>query len=237
MPESSTATLVVIALSAVLIAGFFVGSRLNRSRARVRANWLRAALRSTGAEPRFSPLGAFGFSATADGRGDAIRSVDAAVILLPREVPPLWLARVLTGVPDILTVRLTLATPPVVRGDVADTSTPYGRRAARRVPAGWQQARHDDALVASPDAAGLDALRQLASSMRASGIQPQIISIRRSEPHLLVTLACPDSEDGMVAAIAATSALAERLIHPSATASHDPTPRATGAPGAARQQP
>jgi hypothetical protein len=209
--RSPEATALVSALAAALIAGYFIGGQLNRRRARDLANWLRAALRTLGGEPAFSRLGAVGFTASIAPAKGPIRRLNAAVILLPREVPPFWLARALTGTPDLLTLRIALARAPRFAGDLLDPATPFGRRAGRQVASGWARRRVDGLVAAAPDQAALDRLAAVAAAAREAGLQAQILSLRRAEPHLLITLRAPDSEAASRQILGGAQTLAGRV--------------------------
>lgn len=210
MAAPSAATLAVIAISLVLAVGFFVGSRANRLRARDRANWLRAALREHGAEPRFTPLGSFGFAANAEWTAGPIRRLSVTTLFLPRELPPVWLLRRALGQSDALAMRATLAAGVSFEGDVLDPRTDYGRRAERRLPREWIREREGDRLLVAPSEAAMNRVRMaLQPADTASG--PQIVSIRRAAPQLLVTVAAPDSEMGTTDEIAAIARLAGAL--------------------------
>lgn len=210
--SSPAATALVIVVSIALVAGFFLGSRMNRLRARDRANWLRAALRTLGGEPRFSQPGGFGFAATAEHLDGPIRRIDAAALFLPREVPPLWLARSLAGVSDALTLRITLVDAPRFEGDVIDTASAYGRRAARQIPARWTRSREDSLVFAGANQAALTHLVRITAVARDAAFAPQIVSVRKAAPQLLITGTMPDSETAMIATVEHARALIDVIF-------------------------
>ena len=234
--SSPTATTLIGALAALLILGYVVGSQLNRRRARALANSLRAALRTLDGEPAFSQLGAFGFSARAEPKGGPIRSIQAAVILLPREIPPLWLLRRLSGVTDLLTLRVTLVKAPRFEGDLLDTHAPYGRRAARRIPAGWSRRQGDGWLAAAPDEVALDRAADLGGAAREAGLAAQIISLRQVSPHLLITLEAPASEAEALQLIAGAKRLGDEASSSQSESARRARERASGSTGGSRRR-
>ncbi|HUZ01879.1 MAG TPA: hypothetical protein VMU89_16135 [Thermomicrobiaceae bacterium] len=212
MAAPSAGTLGVIAISIVLVAGFYIGSRLNRLSARDRANWLRTALRGLGTEPRFSPLGSFGFSTTADWLDGPIRRLSITTLFLPRELPPVWVLRLALGQSDALTLRATLAAALSFEGDALDPRSDYGRRAERNLPPAWKRAREGGRLLAAPSEAALNRLRMALGPVTEEGPVQQIISIRRSAPQLLVTVSAPASEAATIGDIQTVRGLAEALV-------------------------
>ena len=212
MAAPTTGTVVVIGISIVLVVGFYLGSRLNRLSARDRANWLRTALRGVGAEPRFSPLGSFGFSATADWPEGPIRRLSITTLFLPRELPPVWLLRVALGQSDALTLRATLPAALSFEGDALDPRSDYGRRAERNLPASWVRAREGGRVLAAPSEAALNRLRMAIGPAEGDGPVQQIVSIRRAAPQLLVTVTAPASEEATVSEIHAVRELAAALV-------------------------
>jgi hypothetical protein len=191
-----------ILLLVALVASYLLGREQKERLVRSQAEWLWLALGRHYAEPRLAATG-YGFTATAQSLEGPARRIDVSLFLLPREIPPLWLARAVGGATDLLTFWVSLRALPIPEGDVIDVSAPVGRRAARLLPSTWVHRRDRGLLLAAPTEPHLDRLRELAGSLRQTGFAPVLASVRSQAPHLQITFRAPSTPEQCQAAVRA----------------------------------
>ncbi|GBD15537.1 hypothetical protein HRbin26_00428 [bacterium HR26] len=191
-----------ILLLAALVASYLLGREQKERLLRSQAGWLWLALGRHYAEPRLAATG-YGFTATAQSLEGPARRIDVSLFLLPREIPPLWLARAVGGATDLLTFWVSLRALLISEGDVIDVSALVGRREARLLPSTWVQRRDRGLILAAPTEPHLDRLHQLAGSLRQTGFAPVLALVRSQAPHLQITFRAPATPEECQAAVRA----------------------------------
>ncbi len=172
----------LVALSAVLAAGYVWGLWLNRRKSRAAYRWLRQGLRAVwDREPQGAWLGSMATGARLQLRGAApFRHLEVAFLLQTRELLPLWLINRLRGKGDELVIRAQLRGGVPVEWELRPAGqTPPRLEGARAldVAPGWR------GWMAPPDAQPRpDWARWLARY----GPALRAVSLRRSQPHLIV---------------------------------------------------
>ena len=131
MVDLDPGLIAVIAVAAVFIVWYVVGSIWNRRLARRIANEMRDSLLTLGGTSRVQTFGMTAFRMMTEGANPPFRDVSVVVTLRPREMPINWALAYAQGRRDAAIVEASLRRTPRVGFEIVDPKTRVGRRRAR----------------------------------------------------------------------------------------------------------
>jgi hypothetical protein len=189
-------TLFLFVIATVMMVGFGVGRWVNQRRTQQISGWLEPGLRSLGGTPTVQRVSrsAFRFQMTNTRR--PFKTVTTSVVLISREVLPIWVWERLSGHQDLLIFHVTFRQSPTLEVEIIDPRNELGRR-------GEMQAREHDwpawdfstdcRLYHAPQTSPPD-LEAIASYVALSPFEPRRVALRRNAPHMLVSMPIPNLE-------------------------------------------
>jgi hypothetical protein len=191
----------VIGLSVLVLAWYFVGQQAMRRRGLALLQWVRQGVHILGDRPKLQWLGASAFQFTLEVPTPPFRAVSVTVVLEPREIFLLWLVNRFRQRRDLLVVRGDLTLRPPLMLELFRAGGRSGQEAkAMANSAGW--------TIEAFDTSGL----QLAASSPLSqdllhGVTRQLedhlgalrrLSLRHSSPHLLLNYVLRPGQEGPI---------------------------------------
>jgi hypothetical protein len=187
---SDLATQVVIALCLLLTVWYVVGWRLNRTRGGHLLEWIVRGLRASGDQITVSRLGMSGFQVNVRRARAPFKTIEATIILQPREILLLWILNLLRGRSDYLVLKSTLRGSP--RGEVeviGDRGSLIGRVRKGGDENGWTRGDTDSGLAIAFQGKGGQQLAD-AISQSVEDLSPRLVrlSLGKKAPHLLANL-------------------------------------------------
>lgn len=185
---SSIATQTIIALSFLLVFWYFVGSQMNRRRAKALIRWLHNALQPFGGETSIRWIGRSAFRIAVEDPASPFSALYLTVILEPREALLIWLYQRFRGQRDLLVVRGELRQPPKLELEVFQKRGRIGAEAMRGVrEAGWPVEQAGDGLVMAYGDRGSEGLAgELLALLKDFGATIWRVAVRRD--YLLISL-------------------------------------------------
>ena len=207
-------TLFLIAVAGVLLAGYGLGRWVNRRRAQIISAWLEPGLRALGGHPVARPLNRSAFRFKVTQARSPYATLSVSVVLLSREVLPVWLLERLRRRQDVLFWHIKWRQPPKVEAEVIDANNELGRRGesvARQL--GWMPGNPSGTWhVYGPSAAAMARAQAMAQLLTEQGVTFWRLAVRKEEPHLLLSMPLPEprrtSSGQLVAALGRLSKLA-----------------------------
>ncbi|MGQ9784824.1 MAG: hypothetical protein ACUVSJ_00005 [Anaerolineae bacterium] len=121
-------TLFIVALASILIIGYLIGRAVNRRRARTISAWLEPGMRTLGGTPLVQAVNRSAFRVKVTQARAPFSVVTASVVLLSREVLPIWLWEWIHRNSDIVFFHLTLRRDPRIGVEIVDLTRELGRR-------------------------------------------------------------------------------------------------------------
>lgn len=182
------ATQTIIALSFLLVFWYFVGSQMNRRRAKTLIRWLHNALQPFGGEASIRWIGRSAFRIAVEGSASPFSALYLTVILEPREALLIWLYQRFRGQRDLLVVRGELRQPPKSELEVFQKRGRIGAEAMRGVrEAGWPVEQAGAGLLMAYGGRGSEELaRELLALLKDFGLTIWRVAVRRD--YLLISL-------------------------------------------------
>lgn len=191
----------VIGLSVLVLAWYFVGQQAMRRRGLALLQWVREGVHILGDSPKLRWLGAAAFQLTIEAPTHPFRAVSVTVVLEPREIFFLWLVNRFRQHRDLLVVRGDLTTRPPMMLELFRAEGRSGQEAkAMANSEGW-----------TVDAFDTSGLQLAASSPRSQDLlhtsTQQLedhlgalirLSLRDTSPHLLLNYALRPGQEGHV---------------------------------------
>lgn len=182
-------TLIVIALAALIVGSYLLGTSVNRGRTQEIVTALRSVLPRDGT----GGLERLGRSVVRmSGRGPApgIGHVTATALLTPREAVFAWAMWAIQRRGDLVDLRVDLDRPPSGAGLLCDPGHRLGRAALRAgLAAGGTASEVPGGLTAvSYDAGGLATMRRAAAVVAEAGSQVVLLELRAAQPRLDLVL-------------------------------------------------
>ena len=213
-----TGTSAAIALAALLLIWYVVGSFVNRRRAGMIVRQVRDSIQSLGGTATIRWIGRNAFRIEVEKLAAPFEKLNISGLLEPRETCFLWLAWRLSGRQDWLMIRATLLG---AVGPAFEVYHPRRRGAAdvsRAIKSlGWRAEAlpgHAGLLCASADARGKGLAGEMLAALRNVPIWR--IGLQSQAPQLTVSLPVPTSETRPTLPIfAALPRLVETVLAPS----------------------
>ena len=199
---SDPATLAVIALCALLTLWYIVGWRLNRTRGEHLLGWVVRGLRTSGDQTTVSKLGMSGFQVNVRNAGAPFKTIEATIVLQPREILLLWILNLLRGRSDRLILKATLRSSPRAEVEVVGQTGPLVGRMKEGIEEGdWTTRDTTNGLVvASRGKAGEGQANAIYDLLEDLSPRLARLSLGTKAPHLLadVSLAGLDEESALL---------------------------------------
>jgi hypothetical protein len=184
------ATQAVIAFCALLVVWYVVGWQMNRRRGEQLLGWVLQGLRALGGDQiTVSKLGTSGFQVSVAQAQVPFKTIEATILLQPREILVFWIFNLLRGRRDYLVFKAALRAWP--RGEVEVMKT--GRLSKRVLEEldekAWTCQETAGGLVMAcrgkQDQQQVDAVVHLLESLSPRLLR---LSLSKKAPHLLVSL-------------------------------------------------
>jgi hypothetical protein len=181
----------------VLVLGWFAfGMIFNLRRGDALLRWLQSGLPQIGERTTFRWLGTSVVELVINQAKKPFRRVETLIVLVPRDIPWMWLMASLQGRRDTLVFRANLTTSLRVDLELADPSSWTGRIAlTQTAQRGWEGQPYDSLRLSAPRgtvAAATTTLAELSGPMQKLALHYWRFSLRREPPHLEVHIAIPD---------------------------------------------
>ena len=187
-------TLFLLVTAAVLMAGYAVGRWTNLRRSRRISAWLEPGLRSLRGTPLVQPVQRSIFRIQVTNARRPFQTVTASVVLISREVLPIWLWEKLHRHHDLLVVHATFRQPPALEVEILDPGNELGRRGLAQIKdLDWPAVEVPPRLrlYHAPDTS-LACAQAMADTVAASPFGPWRVALRRVAPHMLLSMPLPD---------------------------------------------
>ena len=179
----------VIGLSLIILAWYFVGQQAMRRRGLLLLRWVRAGVGILGESPQLRWLGGSAFQLTLERPAPPFKAMAVTVVLEPREIFFLWLVNRFRKRRDVLVVRGDFATPPRVLFELFREAGRSGKE-AKSMATGerWtiESFEKSGLQLASSSPMAYDALRIATQRAPAELGALLRLSIRDTSPHLLL---------------------------------------------------
>jgi hypothetical protein len=175
---------------ALLVAGYMLGTWLNRRRSKELGLWLAAGVGVLGGQTLWKWVGTMtsGAQVTFAGAHRPFRQGEILYLLLTREFLPLWGIELLRGKRDLLVMRVELSTKPVREFEVVQIQGALRKTLDANPSAiawSWQEMPAGLGLATHVDPGG-----QIAAAVRkfldAYGPFVQRLSLRKGSPQLIL---------------------------------------------------
>jgi len=178
----------LVALVAVVLVWFALGSAANVRRGNAALRWLQGGLKLIGDKATVKWVGTTAVDLGLAQAKAPFEAADVVVFLVPRDLPWLWALSRARGRRDTLIVRARLARSPVVDLELLDRASWSGRDALRS----FRDERWSVQEPSAPDGLAVfhkyETTVSRAATLRAiargAGVTVRRLSVRRNEPHL-----------------------------------------------------
>lgn len=194
---AATPATLVIAVCFLLLIWYFVGAQWNRRRSRLFVRGLAKGFAGLSPPPKIQWLGSSAFQILAANPPDPFKRLGIMAVLEPREMLLLWIVNWFRGRRDLLVIRGELQRDPRREFELFDLATPTGREGHRSAEAErWVvtgSAAPPDLRWAYP-AGQADPRPRWAGIVEGFPFRLHRLSIRRSPPHLIMSLTPPPGE-------------------------------------------
>ncbi len=187
---SDLASQVVIALCILLTAWYVVGWRLNRIRGQRLLEWIVRGLRTSGDQTTVSKLGMSGFQVNVRKTGAPFKTIEATIVLQPREILLLWILNLLRGRTDYLILKGTLRSAPRGEVEVVEKKGSQAQRVTKGLEdSDWTRRDATSGLVmAFRGRGGEQHAKAISPLLKDLGPRLVRLSLGRKAPHLLANL-------------------------------------------------
>jgi hypothetical protein len=194
----------VIGLSGLVLAWYFLGQQAMRRRGLALLQWVRAGLPILGDSPRLRWLGASAFQLTIERPAAPLKAVSVTVVLEPREIFLLWLVNRVRQRRDVLVVRADFTVRPTMRFELFRAAGRSGHEAqAMAKSARWPTAPFDQSglRLAAPFPLNQELLRPCIDRLHDQMRALTRLSIRETSPHLLLNYQLRPGQEGDVSGV------------------------------------
>lgn len=185
-------TLFLVALAGVLIVGYLIGRAVNRGRARAISAWLEPGMRTLGGTPIVQAVNRTAFRVKVTRARAPFSVVTASVVLLSREVLPIWFWEWIRRNSDIVFFHLTLQRSPLIGVEIVNPACELGRRGkdqAERLQWPLATTRGAYHLYCPEGDTSNQHMGELLAHVAAGRHTPHRVAIRANAPHVLVSFA------------------------------------------------
>jgi hypothetical protein len=207
----------LLALVALVLGWFALGSSANVKRGNRALSWLQGGLKTLGDKATVRWIGTTAVDLGLAQAKAPFESASVVVFLAPRDLPWLWAMSRFRGRRDTLIVRARLGKPPVADVELLDRASWSGRDALRGMKGDrWsvrEPAEPGDLAVFYRFEEALARADALWNEARGAGATVRRLSVRRNEPHLELHVdlpAAPLDAAGFFRAVRSLGELASR---------------------------
>jgi hypothetical protein len=185
-------TLFIVALASILIVGYLIGRAVNRGRARAISIWLEPGMRTLGGMPMVQVVNRTAFRVKVTQARAPFAVVTASVVLLSREVLPVWLWEWIHRHSDVMFFHLTLQHSPRIGVEIVNPTCELGRRGKAQAEhlqwplATTRGAYHLYCAESNPSDHLVD---RFLTHIADARYMPHRVAIRADAPHVLVSFA------------------------------------------------
>lgn len=190
---------VVVGLSVLVLAWYFVGQQAMRRRGVLVLQWVRAGAHLLGESSTLRWLGRSAFQLTIERPVHPFKAITVTIVLEPREIVFMWLVNRFRQRRDLLVVRGDFATRPRAQFELFRDEGRSGSEAkAIATSERWPIESFGDSglLLASSSLVALDALRLSTPPVQAQLGALIRLSIRDASPHLLLNYTLRPGREG-----------------------------------------
>ncbi|MCS7261662.1 MAG: hypothetical protein NZ765_12950 [Anaerolineae bacterium] len=192
-------TLFIVTLASILIIGYLIGRAVNRGRARAISAWLEPGMRTLGGTPLVQAVNRTAFRVKVLQARAPFSVVTASVVLLSREVWPIWLWERLHRNSDVVFFHFTLRHSPRIGLEIVDPTRELGRRGkAQAERLQWPlAARRGTYHLYCPDGhLSAQHMEELLNHVVTARYTPHRVAVRAHAPHVLVSFAFSEIQSG-----------------------------------------
>jgi hypothetical protein len=189
----------VIGLSVLVLAWYFLGQRAMRRRGLAALQWVRAGVPVLGEGSLLQWLGNSAFQVTIERPAHPFKALSVTVVLEPREIFFLWLVNRFRQRRDLMVVRGDLTTPPRVRFELFREGGRSGEEAkATANSERWPIAILDksELQLAASSPLSQDLLHAFMPQGDAHVAALMRLSVRGASPHLLLNYTLKPGQEG-----------------------------------------
>ena len=191
-------TQVVIALSIALVVWYFVGSQMNRRRAKSLLQWIRGGIQVFGGHATVRPLGTSGFQVNVEKAKGPFKKVGIMTFLESREMLLLWIFNRLRGRRDLMILKSDLRTRPKTELEVIRKGARMAKRALKTIDdESWvrEEIENGKLIVAHRGKERPDLSQKLTPLLREYTPYILTVSLREDSPHLLANVSLSGLEN------------------------------------------
>jgi hypothetical protein len=191
----------LLAILVGLVVGWFaLGIIFNLRRGNAILRWMQTGLPLIGEKTTMRWLGTSVAEMVIAQAKKPFRQMTTLVVLVPRDVPWMWLFAWLQGRRDTLIFRGQLTSPPAVDLELADPSSWTGRSGLQQATRlGWETEPYQGLKLMAPRRS-LDLARTTLESLDVSvhELSPRIwrLALRKGSPHLEIHIPFPPQRTG-----------------------------------------
>lgn len=188
---------IVIGVSVLLLLWYFVGGQWNRRRSRLFVRGLARGFAGLDPPPKIHWLGTSAFQILTTSPPAPYRRLAIMVVLEPREMLLLWIVGRIRGRRDLLVIKAEFQHDPRRELELFDLSTPTGREGSHSAAAErWvtTDAAPPRGLIWAYPPSQPDPRPRWAGIVEELPFRLHRLSVRRSSPHLLISLTPPAGE-------------------------------------------
>jgi hypothetical protein len=187
----------ILGLAAALIMGWFAfGVIFNLRRGESILRWIRGGLPKIGERTTFRWLGSSVAEMVITQARRPFRRLETLLVLVPRDVPWLWLLSGTQGRRDTLIFRGQLTTAPLLDLELSDPKSWTGHRALKEAEArGWDSQPYQGLQLMAPKGLSNLALRiaeQVYPKAQVLDLKIYRLALRKDQPHFELHLPFPD---------------------------------------------
>ncbi|MBM4458583.1 MAG: hypothetical protein FJ011_12570 [Chloroflexi bacterium] len=189
---AATPEQVMWGLLIILVAGYLLGTWVNRRRSRQLGAWLQGGLKGLGGKVTWKWIRSMtsGAQALIVDANRPFRQIEIIYVLLTRELLPLWGVELLRGKRDTLIVRASLRSEPAEEIEVVPLHGPLRRtldKAAGDQPWTWQEGPAGLG-IATHGPANKPIVGRVRSFVDRYSSSLERLSLRRRQPNLILFL-------------------------------------------------
>ncbi len=193
-------TTLLAILVGIVVGWFALGIIFNLRRGNAILRWMQTGLPLIGEKTTMRWLGTSVAEMVIAQAKKPFRHMTTLVVLVPRDVPWMWLFAWLQGRRDTIIFRGQLASTPCVDLELADPSSWTGRGGLQRAARlGWETETYQGLKLMAPPGS-LDLARTTLASLEAPAheLSPRIwrLALRKDAPHLELHIPFPPQHTG-----------------------------------------
>jgi len=188
-------TMFIVVVAGILIVGYLIGRARNRRYAQIISSWLEPGLRSLGGSPVVQAVTRTAFRVKITQARAPFNVATATVVLLSREVLPIWLWEWINRHSDVVFFHLTLRRNPHITLEIVNVASELGRRGkdqAQKLQWPLATTQGNYYLYCPADTSSDHHLKKLFTHVTEGRFTPHRVAIRTNAPHVLASFSFSD---------------------------------------------